>query len=66
MLQRYLRLIVWANVKFLYFYMVPQVPEVPAVCRLSGLPFRTLVLPVGPAGAGDFSFYAHFKKADVY
>ena len=38
MLQRSPGLIVWANVKFLYFYVVLLVP---AVCR-----FRTLVLPL--------------------
>ena len=43
MLQRSPRLVVWTNVKFLYFYVVPAVP---AVCRLRGLPFHALVLPI--------------------
>ena len=42
MLQRSPRLVVWANVKFLYFYVVP------AVCRFRSLPFPTLVLPPPP------------------
>ena len=36
------KLVVWVNVKFLYFYMVPLVL---AVCMFHGLPLCTLVLP---------------------